>query len=193
MLDFESCLSLEKLVLDNEICGMSYRMIAGIEPKEDFPALPIFQELLKERNLIIADHTRKYIKSEIYTTGPAIDRKNRSRWERDGSLTLFERAGIEVDKLLKSYKPYNLPEDIKRQIIKLMETEARRHKLHYIKLDGNIACLVNGAGLAMATISASRPSICSTSAGSRTSRSSQAFPSTAFITPRTRATCKARR
>jgi len=129
MLDFESCLSLEKLVLDNEICGMSYHMIAGIEPKEDFPALPIFQELLKERNLIIADHTRKYIKSEIYTTGPAIDRKNRSRWERDGSLSLFERAGIEVDKLLKSYKPYDLPEDTKQQLIKLMEAEARRYKL----------------------------------------------------------------
>ena len=129
MLDFESCLSLEKLVLDNEICGMSYRMIAGIEPKEDFPALPIFQELLTERNLIISDHTRKYIKSEIYTTGPVIDRKNRSRWERDGSLTLFERANAEVNKLLKSYEPYGLPEDTRRQLIKLMEAEARRYKL----------------------------------------------------------------
>ena len=37
MLDFESCFSLEKLVLDNEICGMVFRMIEGIQPKEDFP------------------------------------------------------------------------------------------------------------------------------------------------------------
>ena len=30
--------------------------------------------------------------------------------------------------------------------------EASRHGLNYIGLDGNIACLVNGAGLAMATM-----------------------------------------
>jgi len=33
-----------------------------------------------------------------------------------------------------------------------LEIEASRHELNYIKLDGNIACLVNGAGLAMATM-----------------------------------------
>jgi succinyl-CoA synthetase beta subunit len=32
------------------------------------------------------------------------------------------------------------------------EVEAGRHGLNYIKLDGNIGCLVNGAGLAMATM-----------------------------------------
>jgi succinyl-CoA synthetase beta subunit len=33
-----------------------------------------------------------------------------------------------------------------------LEVEASKYKLNYIKLDGNIACLVNGAGLAMATM-----------------------------------------
>ena len=33
-----------------------------------------------------------------------------------------------------------------------LEVEASRHGLNYIKLDGNIACMVNGAGLAMATM-----------------------------------------
>jgi succinyl-CoA synthetase beta subunit len=32
------------------------------------------------------------------------------------------------------------------------ETEARRHDLSFIKLDGNIGCMVNGAGLAMTTM-----------------------------------------
>lgn len=32
------------------------------------------------------------------------------------------------------------------------EAEAHEHELNYIKLDGNIACMVNGAGLAMATM-----------------------------------------
>jgi succinyl-CoA synthetase beta subunit len=33
-----------------------------------------------------------------------------------------------------------------------MELEAAKHDLNYIKLDGNIGCMVNGAGLAMATM-----------------------------------------
>jgi succinyl-CoA synthetase beta subunit len=33
-----------------------------------------------------------------------------------------------------------------------LEIEASKYSLNYIKLDGNIACLVNGAGLAMATM-----------------------------------------
>ena len=32
------------------------------------------------------------------------------------------------------------------------ELEASKHDLNYIKLDGNIGCMVNGAGLAMATM-----------------------------------------
>ena len=33
-----------------------------------------------------------------------------------------------------------------------IESEAGRHQLSYVKLDGNIGCMVNGAGLAMATM-----------------------------------------
>ena len=33
-----------------------------------------------------------------------------------------------------------------------MEVEADRHNLNYVKLDGNVGCMVNGAGLAMATM-----------------------------------------
>jgi succinyl-CoA synthetase beta subunit len=32
------------------------------------------------------------------------------------------------------------------------EVEAAKHELNYVKLDGNIGCMVNGAGLAMATM-----------------------------------------
>src|SRR2546430_7165024 len=33
-----------------------------------------------------------------------------------------------------------------------LEVEASKHGLNYIKLDGSVACMVNGAGLAMATM-----------------------------------------
>ncbi len=127
MLDFESCQSLEKLVLDNEICGLALRLVQGITPRDDFPALPIFQELLKEQHLLIADHTLKHIRSELHFPGPVIERANRARWEEGGSTTLRARAHAEVEKLLQSYTPTTLSQDTKNELVSLMETEARRY------------------------------------------------------------------
>jgi len=127
MLDFESCQSLEKLVVDNEICGMTFRLLQGIEPREDFPALPIFQELLAEKHLLISDHTRRHLRQEILFPGPVIDRANRHRWLKGGKVTLRERAAREVSRLVAAYVPSRLADEKKSELTRLMEGQARRH------------------------------------------------------------------
>jgi trimethylamine--corrinoid protein Co-methyltransferase len=115
MLDFESCQSLEKLVLDNEICGMTLRLVQGIEPREDFPARPIFEELLNSQHLLISAHTRRHLKKEHYFPGPVIDRAN-----------LSQRAHREVERLVQAWRPSRLAADRKKELCALMEAEARR-------------------------------------------------------------------
>ena len=127
MLDFESCQSLEKLVLDNEICGMTLRLARGIEPREDFPALPIFEELLRDKHLLISPHTRRHLKEEHYFPGRVIDRANLSRWHEDGDLTLGQRAHQEVERLTAAWQPSRLAADRKKELCALMEKEARRN------------------------------------------------------------------
>jgi len=127
MLDFESCQSLEKLVVDNEICGMTARLLRGIEPREDFPSLPLFQELLREKHLLIAKHTRRHLREEIAFPGPVIDRANQARWLEDGGLTLRERAVREVSRLIASYTPSRVSDQARRDLTSVMEREARRH------------------------------------------------------------------
>ena len=126
MLDFESCQSLEKLVLDNEICGMSLRMVKGIEAREDFPSLPRFEELLKDKHLLISEHTLRYLKEEFYFPGPVIDRATRTRWQEEGNVSLRDRAHSEVEKLISEHVPCRLPESTKKELTKLMDAEARR-------------------------------------------------------------------
>lgn len=127
MLDFENCMSLQKLILDNEICGMTLRMARGIEPKEDFPSIPLFQELLKEKHLLISKHTRKYLKEEHLFPGKIIDRANLSRWQEEGSQSLTDRADQEIERLLNEYQPSGLSEDIKKDLTRRMEDQARLH------------------------------------------------------------------
>jgi trimethylamine--corrinoid protein Co-methyltransferase len=127
MLDFESCQSLEKLVLDNEICGMVLRLTRGIEPKEDFPSLPRFEEMLRDGHLLISKHTRKYLREEHYLPGRVIDRAQRSRWQEEGGLTLGERAHREVERLVAACPPTRLPESACAEMVELMHREARRY------------------------------------------------------------------
>ena len=62
-------------------------------------------------------------------------------WECDASM---------VDNALYRHKNIQDMRDLAEEAP--MEIEASKYALNYIKLDGSIACLVNGAGLAMATM-----------------------------------------
>jgi trimethylamine--corrinoid protein Co-methyltransferase len=124
MLDFESCQSLEKLVVDHEICGMTKRIIAGVTPREDFPSLPILEEMLREGHLLIAEHTRRFLREEHYFPGAVVDRANRSRWQEEGGRTLGERAHREVERIIGMSIPSRLPEGTKNELTRLMSAEA---------------------------------------------------------------------
>ncbi len=130
MLDFESCQSLEKLVLDNEIAGMCLRMVAGITPRDDFPAVLILEELLRDEHLLISNHTRKHLRREHYFPGAVIDRANRPRWIEEGSTNLGSRAAGEVDRMLLNYTPSTLPESVKNDLRERMKNEAGKYGQH---------------------------------------------------------------
>ena len=127
MLDFESCQSLEKLVVDNELCGLTLRLARGIEARDDFPALPHFEELVSEGHLLIAKHTRKHLRAEHHFPGPVIERANLARWRDEGATTLGERAHREVARIIDAHEPNGLPDDVRAELVRLMEAEAARH------------------------------------------------------------------
>ena len=127
MLDFESCHSFEKLVVDHEICGMVQRLVRGIEPREDFPARDLFEELLREKHLLIAPHTRRHLPEQITFPGATIDRAGRARWLEEGGRTLGQRARCEVTRRIEAWQPSSLGEDVRRELVTRTEAEARRY------------------------------------------------------------------
>ena len=69
MLDFESCFSWRSSCATTKSADHVLRMMQGITPREDFPALPRFQEFLGEGHLLISEHTRKYLKRRSNSPG----------------------------------------------------------------------------------------------------------------------------
>jgi trimethylamine--corrinoid protein Co-methyltransferase len=125
MMDFENCFSLEKLVVDNEICAMTQRMISGIANIEQESILPLMDELLLEGNLLATEHTMTYLRSEHKYPGKIIERSNHSHWVGEGEQTINQRAEAQVKNLIDSYDKSNLSKEIQKELIKLMQAEAK--------------------------------------------------------------------
>ncbi|MGH9763355.1 MAG: ADP-forming succinate--CoA ligase subunit beta [Blastocatellia bacterium] len=68
----------------------------------------------------------------------------------DGLLYALDAKLNFDDNALYRHKTYAELRDLNEE--EPLEIEASKHDLNYIKLDGNIGCMVNGAGLAMATM-----------------------------------------
>jgi len=127
MLDFINGFSLEKLVLDNEICGQILHMTKGISPKDDFPSIPLIQELLSDGHLLISNHSYQYLSKEQIFPGNTINRSTLSDWQNSGSKTLKERAQDQIYSLLESYQNNTLSETQKNGLIGLMQNEIKKH------------------------------------------------------------------
>jgi len=68
----------------------------------------------------------------------------------DGKLLALDaKINVEANALFRQKDLESLRDESQEDP---MELEASRHDLNYVSLDGNIACMVNGAGLAMATM-----------------------------------------
>jgi trimethylamine--corrinoid protein Co-methyltransferase len=100
MLDFESCQSLENLVLQNEACGMALRLAKGMIRRDEVMAFDILKEGLAAGQFLSLDHTRKWAREEFYFPGPCIDRVEGALWEQGDGLSAAERAHAEVQRLL---------------------------------------------------------------------------------------------
>ena len=91
MLDFESCFSLEKLAVDNEICGMAYRLIQGIAQRDEPLAVDLFEGFTSTTQFLTMPHTRKWYRVE-HTFPTVTDRETYDGWAALGKKNIAERA-----------------------------------------------------------------------------------------------------
>ncbi|MGQ9617665.1 MAG: trimethylamine methyltransferase family protein [Candidatus Aminicenantia bacterium] len=136
MLDFENCQSLEKLVVDNDICGMALRLISGIEKRDEPIATSLFMELGDSPNFLTSPHTKKWFRIE-HTFPPTIDRGTYEEWEKSDKKDLWKRAHERVKTLLSQEDEESLPEDIKKELEKVVLSYGKKYELEKIP-DKNI-------------------------------------------------------
>lgn len=127
MLGLENCQSLEKLVIDNEICGMALRLVQGVVQRDENMAEGIVKECIEKGELLSHPHTLRWFREELLLPGSVVDRKEIREWEREGGKSSEDRARTEVERILAAHTPAPLVEDVKKELTGMMEREAKRH------------------------------------------------------------------
>ncbi len=117
MLESMLTIAHEQFVIDDEIIGNSCKVLQGIEVDEDHLALEVMESVGPGGNFMTSPHTMKYMRQEYYNSNGVTDRKNRDRWETEGSLDARQRALGIAKKLLANKKSY-IPEDVDQAIRK---------------------------------------------------------------------------
>jgi trimethylamine--corrinoid protein Co-methyltransferase len=135
MLDFESCQSLEKLVLDNEICGMALRMVRGIEARRDRLGGDLYGDIYDGTHFLASKETLQWYREEMYQAGSVIDRDTYDVWMSQGKKSAWDRACEEVERFLSSHTPEPLPDDSLRALKNIMKDDARRMDIDLPPLD----------------------------------------------------------
>jgi len=126
MLEFESAFSFEKLILDNEVCGIAFRYMNGFDIDEDHLAIEVFRDVVHKSSFLKHRHTLKMFRKELFFPR-VLERFPRSTWSRRGKTSLVNRAREEVLRRLKTHECQSLPQDIECELDKYFFNMCKRY------------------------------------------------------------------
>ena len=132
MMDFESCQSFEKLVLDAEIIGMAKRLIGGIEAREEPIALTLMRKLGHRADYLAEPHTRNWFRRELHIPSEVIDRGSLDGWKRRGSKSALQRASERVDLLITKYEAPPVSAELCTELRTIAATAARKFGMAHL-------------------------------------------------------------
>lgn len=125
MLDFESCQSLEKLVLDNEICGMALHLSEGISEVGGSYGFEEISQYAAGGDFLKSPMTRQWYRSQQYFPSYVIERSAGGSSQGGDALA---RAHRRVEELL-SQESNLLQGKPAEDLAELMNVEAARYGL----------------------------------------------------------------
>jgi succinyl-CoA synthetase beta subunit len=118
---------------------------SGVHARKIAYGLNLRKALIKPASKIIASLYKIFVEKNcsLIEINPFIITKDQKLLALDGKINFDDDALYRHPEIKELYDPDEQDP---------LELEASKHDLNYIKLDGNVGCMVNGAGLAMATM-----------------------------------------
>ncbi len=115
LLEDAKTLSLEKLVIDDELVSMIRRLADGIVVNDETIALDVIEKVGAGGMYLTEKHTMKHLREEQYFP-KLIDRRSVDLWERDGRRGVEDRARARVRQALAAPVPHPLEAGVVREL-----------------------------------------------------------------------------
>jgi trimethylamine--corrinoid protein Co-methyltransferase len=99
MLDSGNAIAYEQFILDDEMIGMVYRLLDGIEVNNDTMALGVIESVGPGGNFVLEDHTVEHMMDQHFYPRHCV-RMPYDSWTREGEPTQLSRARDSVHELI---------------------------------------------------------------------------------------------
>lgn len=94
-------ISMEQLVMDDEINGIIRRLTRGIQVNPDTIGLEVINSVGAKGSFMMEDHTFEYLRSNEFRETTVSNTKNYDSWMLSGAPDVVQNASIRVEKILK--------------------------------------------------------------------------------------------
>jgi trimethylamine--corrinoid protein Co-methyltransferase len=122
MLGFENCQSYEKLIIDNDICGMALRLLKEISFSDEALAHDLINKVGPGGHFLSEKHTLKWFQLEEFMPSTVIDKMSKPKWEQMGAKDALKRAKEQVDKILSEHHPKPLEQGTEKELDSFIKT-----------------------------------------------------------------------
>jgi trimethylamine--corrinoid protein Co-methyltransferase len=126
MLEFESVVSLEKLVIDDEIVGLAYRFARGFNINDETSAVDVIASVKPGGSFLGQRHTVKWIRREYFLT-KIFDRMDETRFTSKNRPTIINSARDKMEEILRKPVIHELPKDIERDLDKWVQENCKKY------------------------------------------------------------------
>jgi len=134
MLIFENCQSLEKLVIDNDICGMALRLVEGISAKPDTLALDVISKVGPGGHYLAEKHTLKWFEKEQFMPSDVIDRSTLEASRKQTPKEMLTRARDTVNRILREHVPEPLSSETEKNLEETLKEIMSRYKIKSVPI-----------------------------------------------------------
>jgi trimethylamine--corrinoid protein Co-methyltransferase len=117
--------SMEQLVIDNEMLGMMFRLLRGIQVDEETLAQDIIRKLGPGGNYLADRHTLEHFKAEHFIP-ELFDRRTRAAWERAGSKNVVTTSKEAVGRILMKHRVASLDKDVTSQMDAILDDAKKK-------------------------------------------------------------------
>jgi len=125
-LDGSLVLSKEKVVIDNELCGMVTRTLEGIRVDDETLAVEEILKVGPAATFLGRPFTAKHFQSEHFIPN-LMERRSREAWEKDGFKDIAARAREKAKRILREHVADPMEKDVVSSLENFIRKTARSH------------------------------------------------------------------